>query len=145
EIDFETQGLEQTLKEAGFTAGAKTFFTWEGVPMYLTRTAVKATLDAVSAISGAGSVIAHDMWYLVDDPSPMGTARRLAPNALSFIGEPVTFSIHPEEMDFFLGRHGFHIKDLVVSAELQQRYAPGARVLTDDSMYVLAAERADTD
>ena len=145
EIDFETQGLEQTLKEAGFTAGAKTFFTWEGVPMYLTRTAVKATLDAVSAISGAGSVIAHDMWYLVDDPSPMGTARRLAPNALSFIGEPVTFSIHPEEMDFFLDRHGFHIKDLVVSAELQQRYAPGARVLTDDSMYVLAAERADTD
>src|SRR4051812_11852641 len=81
EIDFERQGLEQTLKEAGFKAGARTFFTWEGVPMYLTRTAVKATLDAMSAISGAGSVIAHDMWYVVDDPSPLGTARRLAPSA----------------------------------------------------------------
>jgi methyltransferase (TIGR00027 family) len=143
EIDFERQGLEQTLKEAGFNAGARTFFTWEGVPMYLTRTAVKATLDAVSAISGAGSVIAHDMWYVVDDPSPLGTARRLAPSALSFIGEPVTFSVHPEEMDYFLGRHGFRIVDLVLSEELQQRYARGARVLTDESVYVLAAERTD--
>jgi hypothetical protein len=83
------------------------------------------------------------MWYLVDDPSPLGTARRLAPNALSFIGEPVTFSVHPEEMDFFLGRHGLRIVDLVKSSELQERYAPGARVLTDESMYVLAAERVE--
>jgi len=143
EIDFEKQGLEETLKEAGFIGGARTFFTWEGVPMYLTRTAVKATLDAVTAMSAPGSVIAHDMWYVVDDPSPLGTARRLAPNALSFIGEPVTFSVHPEEMDYFLGRHGFRITDLVLSSELHQRYAPGARVLTDESVYVLAAERTE--
>ena len=43
--------------DAGFTEGARTFFTWEGVPMYLTRAAVKATLDAVWRVSGSGSVI----------------------------------------------------------------------------------------
>jgi len=141
EIDFESQGLGETLEAAGFEVGARTFFTWEGVPMYLTRAAVKATLDAVAQISGTGSGIAHDMWYVVDDPSPMGTARRIVPSALSFIGEPVTFSIHPEEMDFFLGRHGLRIVDLVLSRELQQRYAPRERALIDDSVYVLAAER----
>ena len=143
EIDFETQRLDARLAEAGFAEGARTFFTWEGVPMYLTRGAVKATLDAVWAMSGPGTVIAHDMWHLVDDPSPMGTARRLAPSALSFIGEPVTFSVHPEEMGFFLGRHGFAITDLARAGELQARYAPAARALIDESMYVLAAERCD--
>ncbi|MEY2424448.1 MAG: hypothetical protein QOI61_20, partial [Actinomycetota bacterium] len=141
EIDFESESLQDKLVEAGFRTGTRTFFTWEGVPMYLTRAAVKATLDAVSQMSAAGSVIAHDMWHLVDDPGPMGTARRMAPSALSFIGEPVTFSIHPEEMDFFLGRHGFRIIELALSSELQDRYAPGSRALLDDSMYVLAAER----
>jgi O-methyltransferase involved in polyketide biosynthesis len=109
--------------------------------MYLTRTAVKATLDAVWKVSGPGSAIAHDMWHLVDDPGPMGTARRLAPSALSFIGEPVTFAIHPEEMDHFLGRQGFRITDLVTASELQDRYAPDERALSDASLYVLASER----
>ena len=143
EIDFETQELGATLDEAGFAAGARTFFTWEGVPMYLTRAAVKATYDAVSSISGPGSVIAHDMWHVVDDPGPMGTARRLAPSALSFIGEPVTFCIHPEDMNDFLARHGLRITDLAMSDELQDRYARGERALVDESMYVLAAERID--
>jgi O-methyltransferase involved in polyketide biosynthesis len=112
--------------------------------MYLTRAAVKATLAAVWNMSGSGSVIAHDMWHVVDDPSPMGTARRLAPNALSFIGEPVTFCIHPEDMHPFLERHGFHITDLALSHDLQQRYAAGERAVVDESMYVLAAERLDS-
>jgi methyltransferase (TIGR00027 family) len=143
EIDFETQPLDTTLVDAGFTEGARTFFTWEGVPMYLTRTAVKATLEAVWSVSGPGSVIAHDMWYVVDDPGPLGTARRLAPSALSFIGEPVTFCMHPEDMEHFHARHGFGITDLASSRDLQDRYAPGERVVTDESVYVLAAERLD--
>jgi hypothetical protein len=88
-------------------------------------------------------VIAHDMWHLVDDPSLLGTARRVAPGALSAIGEPVTFAIHPEEIDHFLGRHGFHVVDLALAGELQQRYAAADRALIDASLYVLAAERLD--
>lgn len=141
EIDFETDKLDDVLRGAGLQVGAPTFFTWEGVPMYLTRTAVKATLQAVWEVSGPGSLISHDMWHLVDDPGPMGTARRLAPSALSFIGEPVTFAIHPEEMDHFLGRQGFRITDLVTAPDLQDRYAPGERAISDASLYVLTAER----
>jgi methyltransferase (TIGR00027 family) len=143
EIDFEVDKLDDVLLAAGLQAGAPTFFTWEGVPMYLTRAAVKATLDAVWKVSGPGSAIAHDMWHLVDDPSAFGTARRIAPSALSFIGEPVTFAIHPEEMDHFLGRHGFRITDMLTAPELQDRYAPDERALLDESVYVLAAERID--
>src|SRR4051794_20163183 len=45
EIDFESQALTDVLPDAGFAVGESTFFVWEGVPMYLTRAAVTATLD----------------------------------------------------------------------------------------------------
>ncbi len=141
EIDFESQVLTDVLSAAGCAVDDSTFFVWEGVPMYLTRSAVKATLDAVHELSGAGSQIAHDMWYLVDDPGPLGTARRTAPGALSLIGEPVTFGVHPEDYHDFMRRHGFRIVDLALASELQARYAPAVRAAVDDSLYVLCAER----
>jgi len=141
EIDFETQALADVLADAGCEVGGLTFFVWEGVPMYLTRAAVKSTLDAVHALSADGSEIAHDMWFLVDEPGPLGAARRAAPGALSLIGEPVTFGVHPEDYDAFLGRHGFAIVDLALASELQTRYAPQSPAVLDDSLYVLCAER----
>jgi methyltransferase (TIGR00027 family) len=142
EIDFESQSLADVLSSAGFTAGALTYVTWEGVPMYLTRAAIKATLDAVHALTAPGSVVAHDMWTVVDDPSPMGSARRLAPSALSFIGEPVTFCVHPEEIGCFYDQRGFAIAEIATADELADRYAAaGERALVDPSMYALAATR----
>jgi len=135
--------LGDVLPNAGFTVGAPTFFTWEGVAMYLTREAVKATLDAVHDLSGGGSRLALDMWFLVDDPGPLGSVRRAVPGALSLIGEPVTFGVHPEDFDTFLGRHGFGIIDLALASELQDRYAPSSFSVVDNSAYVVCAERRD--
>ena len=142
EIDFESQQLQDVLPAAGFDVGRPTFFTWEGVPMYLTRGAVKGTLDAVHELGGEGSRLAHDMWHLVDDPGPLGTARRSAPNALSLIGEPVTFGLHPEDYEHFLARHGFRLVRLAMASELQELYAADAAAAVDDSLYVLVAERS---
>jgi methyltransferase (TIGR00027 family) len=141
EIDFETQTLGDVLTQHGFATGARTFFTWEGVPMYLTRAAVTATLAGIHDLGGPGSQLAHDMWYLVDDPGLLGTARRVVPGALSLIGEAVTFAVHPEDYEAFLGRQGFRLVDCAHARELQARYAPEARAVLDDSMYVLCAER----
>ena len=107
----------------------------------MTRAAVEATLDAVHDLSGDGSQIAHDMWFLVDDPGPLGTARRTALGALSLVGEPVTFGVHPEDYEYFLGRHGFRVVDLAYASELQVRYAAGVAAALDDSLHVLTAER----
>jgi methyltransferase (TIGR00027 family) len=141
ETDFEQQSLQDVLVAAGLEAGGLTFVTWEGVPMYLTRAAVKATLDALHDVVGTGSLIAHDMWTVVDDPSLLGTARRIAPAALSFIGEPVTFAIHPEEVGYFYEQRGFEVVDLVTGQDLVERYSPGSRALIDPSIYALVAAR----
>jgi methyltransferase (TIGR00027 family) len=144
EIDFESQSLTDVLPAAGLAVGTPTFVIWEGVPMYLTRAAVKATLGAVHQLCGDGSRIAHDMWHLVDDPSPLGTARRTAPSALSLIGEPVTFGVHPEDYEHFLRRHGFRLVDLAFPSDLQARYAPATPAALDDSLYVVIAERVES-
>jgi hypothetical protein len=70
----------------------------------------------------------------------MGTVRRTAPAALSVIGEPVTFGVHPEEMGYFLAQLGFGISDIAGSTDLEARYCgPGRSV--DASMYLLTATR----
>jgi methyltransferase (TIGR00027 family) len=142
EIDFETQTLGDRLTEAGFERATRTFVIWEGVAMYLTRSAVKTTILALADLCGAGSGLGMDCWYLVDDPSPIGTARRLAPAALSLIGEAVTFGVHPDEMPFFLGQLGFDVCDIATSTELEERYGRGRR-RAEPSMYLLTASRGE--
>lgn len=141
EIDFETQALEDALPAAGFEPSRPTCFVWEGVSMYLTRSAVKATLDAVWTLGGPGTRLGFDMWHLVDDPGPGGLASRALPTSLGLLGEPVTFGIHPEELGAFLERRGFAIEDLALIGDLRERYSPEDRAPNDESMYLVLAKR----
>lgn len=123
-IDFEEQTLAEVLGPAGFAAGVQTMVIWEGVAMYLTRAAVKDTLSSVRSLVGEGSELAMDMWYVVDDPGVAGSAVRTAANALSLIGEPVTFPLHPEEAPHFVGRFGWRVNDIADHDDMQRRYSP---------------------
>jgi methyltransferase (TIGR00027 family) len=60
EIDFQRDTLEGALHAAGFQAGEKTLFIWEGVCMYLPESAVRETLRTVKGISGPGSSVVMD-------------------------------------------------------------------------------------
>jgi methyltransferase (TIGR00027 family) len=144
EIDFESQTITDVLPAAGFAVGGSTFVAWEGVAMYLTRAAVTATLDAMHELCAEGSRVAQDMWFLTDDPGPLGTIRRTAPVALSLIGEPVTFGVHPEDYADFLRRRGFRVLDLALASELPARFGVTATGGVDDSLYVVVAERVSS-
>ena len=127
EIDFQTQSLEQRILDAGFERGAPTFFVWEGVSMYLTRDAIKSTMTTLRELSGPGSDLAMDFWYLIDTPDLLSTAHRMSPNLLHFFGEPVTFGIHPEDAPPFVDRQGYESVDVADAAELEARYVPDDR------------------
>ncbi|HEY2845824.1 MAG TPA: SAM-dependent methyltransferase, partial [Bryobacteraceae bacterium] len=58
-IDFRHDKLGDVLAGAGYDAGKKTFFIWEGVTMYLPEAAVQETLGWVAA-QAAGSTIIFD-------------------------------------------------------------------------------------
>jgi len=138
EIDFQTQSLEERLLASGFEKGSASFFIWEGVSMYLTRDAVKATLRAITTLGGAGSELAMDFWYLVDAPDLLSTAYRASASALSLVGEPVTFGIHPEDCTAFLERQGLRVAEVADAATLEARYVRDRRRV-HPAMYLVHA------
>ncbi len=122
EVDFETQSFRRELRKAGFRERRKTFFVWEGVSMYLTRAAVKNTLETLHAMSAPGSHVVMDLWYLPDEHHLLATARRFSSNLLALLGEPVTFGIHPEDVGPFLARLGFRARDVADADALRKLY-----------------------
>ncbi len=87
-IDFESEQLGERLAAAGLRADERAFFSWLGVSMYLTRTAIGATLGYVAGLP-RGSGIVFD--YAVP-PAGLGPVRRLVVHALlkrvAAAGEP---------------------------------------------------------
>jgi methyltransferase (TIGR00027 family) len=140
EIDFEQQTLGDALPAAGFEPGAGTFVAWEGVSMYLTRAAVKATVASLYELTGPGSTLAMDCWYYSDEAGAMGAARRAAPGGIALVGEPVRFGIHPEDVPGFLEPLGFDVTDVAGSQELGERFVADGRAV-EPSIYVLTARR----
>jgi methyltransferase (TIGR00027 family) len=60
EIDFKRDSLPDVLRTAGYERSQRTFFIWEGVSMYLTESAVRETLQAISQNSIPGSTLVMD-------------------------------------------------------------------------------------
>jgi methyltransferase (TIGR00027 family) len=139
-MDFQVDSLRDRLHEAGFRQGARTFFVWEGVAMYLSRDAVKNTLIELRELSAAGSRIALDLWRLPEGADPLSAAARLSANALDLIGEPVTFAIHPEDAGPFLQRLGYRVVEIAESPTLEQRYVHDRRRVYGAAYLVHAAK-----
>jgi methyltransferase (TIGR00027 family) len=101
-VDFERDSLDAALTRAGHEPGVPTVWLWEGVVMYLSSTAMRATLRVLAARSAAGSTA-----IIQYNTRPSG------PHALSlllrFWKEP-QISLHtPEVMAAELGAVGFHV------------------------------------
>ena len=106
--------------------------------MYLTREAVKGTLRAIAMLGGPGTELAMDFWYLVDAPDLLSSAYRASASALSLVGEPVTFGIHPEDCVGFLEREGFRVEEIADAAALEKRYVQDRRRV-HPAMYLVHA------
>lgn len=59
-VDFAKENLIDSLRQAGFVEGERTFYIWEGVCMYLPEDAVRKTLLMVASHSAPGSSLVLD-------------------------------------------------------------------------------------
>ena len=141
-LDFEFDELGDRLRAAGFDSHRPSFFIWEGVSMYLTRTAVKDTLHRMARLGGPGSQLCADFWFLLDRPDARATVQRMSTGLLHVLGEPVVFGIHPEEVDHFLQRQGWMAEDIADQSTLYDRYIPARDRALNPAQYVLRARRA---
>jgi methyltransferase (TIGR00027 family) len=121
-VDFETQTLEEGLRDAGYDPGKCTFFSWLGVTEYLTPEAVMATLRFIaSAPSGSGVVFD----YMIS-PSLLNPAQRWRFDALAqraaWAGEPWQAYFDPELLTGDLRVMGFGVVEDKGPGEINARY-----------------------
>jgi methyltransferase (TIGR00027 family) len=122
-MDFDQQDLEEVLNAAGFRKGVRTLFIWEGVTQYLTAEAVRATLEFVSGVSGAGSAIVFTYVPrgLIDGTDAPEWFRGFQEFAQR-IGSPMVFGLDSAELEPFLGERGLKLVEDVGAADFQARY-----------------------
>ncbi|HTX48364.1 MAG TPA: SAM-dependent methyltransferase [Caulobacteraceae bacterium] len=121
-VDFERQTLAEGLANAGFDPAAPTFFSWLGVAVYLTRSAVIETLAFV-AQRPPGSEVVFDYGEPVSSYPPDQQPRQAARLArMAAIGEPWLTRFTPAELvDDLLGL-GFDTLEDLGPAEIGRRF-----------------------
>jgi methyltransferase (TIGR00027 family) len=124
-VNFNVDSLGTVLREAGCDASQKTFFTWEGVSMYVAEEGVRQTLRAIATGCAPGSSLVMDFASakMVEMFKQLGDVP--AVKQFSAWGEPWVFGV-PEtvEREFF-AELGFELTQMfsVYSPETVARYA----------------------
>lgn len=124
-VDFENQTLDDGLRQAGFDLGKRTFFSWLGVTMYLTSSAIAATLQFVASMPvGSGIVFDYMISPSLLSPNARAVFERLAGRVASE-GEPFQTFFDPSALKTTLSALGFgQVKD-VEPQEMDARYFQG--------------------
>ena len=120
-IDFERDSLDAALDRAGHDPLLPTCWIWEGVVMYLTHDAMKATLAGIAGRSAAGSTLIVNYHTI--------HRRWLARLIFRLIGEPQISAWTPDEMAADLRSVGFVVRDDTGMLDWNRQFARGeARV-----------------
>jgi methyltransferase (TIGR00027 family) len=121
-VDFESETLEEGLRQAGFHAGKCAFFSWLGVTPYLSHNAVITTLRFVASMP-AGSGIVFDYMLL---PSLLSPAAHLSFDRLAhrvaLAGEPFQTFFDPSSLRSNLRAMGFAQIEDIEPEEMNARY-----------------------
>jgi methyltransferase (TIGR00027 family) len=121
-VDFETQTLEEGLRNAGYDPNKCTFFSWLGVTEYLTTEAVMATLRFIaSAPVGSGVVFDYMVSPSLLTPAQQSRLDRLSGRVAS-AGEPWQTYFDPESLTRDLRAMGFGYVEDKGPEEINARY-----------------------
>lgn len=124
--DFETRPLDdlpEALAQAGHDPTRPTLTIWEGVTMYLSETAIDASLRAIAAWSAPGSELA--MTYLAKRRMTRPSlATRMVQAAVAQLGEPWTWGWDPDELPAYLGARGWDLTDDVSTPDAARALLP---------------------
>lgn len=137
-LDFEHDDLAGVLAAAGFQAGIRTLFIWEGVTQYISRQAIEDTLAWIGGVGGPGSRLVFS--YIREDVIEGGAATAAERQVMARAergGAPWRTGLDPAEVPGILDRHGLDVIEEVGGEEYRSRYLePAGRDLA-----TLRAER----
>jgi methyltransferase (TIGR00027 family) len=131
-VDFEREALASALERAGHERAKPTCWIWEGVVMYLTHEAMRATLADIAGRSGSTLIVNYH------------TSHRRFFTRLMFrlIGEPQISAWTPDEMAAELGSAGFKVIEDTGMMDWSQRFAQGQGNVERGTYMRIAVARA---
>lgn len=135
------EDLPEVLAEAGLDLSAPVFTIWEGVTMYLTESAIDASLRAIRAWSAPGSQLAMTYFAKSRLTSPPLLTRAMQAVVATF-GEPWKFGWVPEELPAYLAARRFELVRDIALPDAAKELLPAelaVNVANPDRRFALAA------
>lgn len=107
-VDFTKDDLLTCLQNSGYDPNLPTFFTMEGLVMYLPESSVRETLTMIAEHSGPGSSVMLDYIFAAALDGRIESRVTRHPTSLKFIfNEPVVFGIEYGQAARYLLSLGF--------------------------------------
>jgi methyltransferase (TIGR00027 family) len=144
--DFETRPLDElgdALVDAGHDPSRPTLTIWEGVTMYLTETAIDASLRAIADWSSPGSMLAMN-YFSKERLTTPSLVTRVIRAAVATVGEPFKWGTSPDELVPFLEERGWNVLDDISTQEAADKLMPAdlARAVRKADSRIALAVRA---
>ena len=148
-IDFKHHSLKERLLDAGFDQRKPTIYTLEGVSQYITRKALKSTLNEVAALnpnSNSKIFISYVNKLLKEDSKTcFGMGYSKPEKAVSFItnsaaklGEPWITFYSSDEIEDILSQNNFSLTENKTLADLNLKYfTPVGRTIPENHIFKL--------
>jgi methyltransferase (TIGR00027 family) len=126
-IDFTKESLVTALTNSpSYDSNVKSFFSWLGVILYLTKDEVFTTLRSITKIAPIDSAIVFDYFdtdaFIPEKSSPQ--MRNLL-EYLRNIGEPMKTGFNPSNLAEELASLGFSLQENLSPTDIEERYFKG--------------------
>lgn len=126
--DLASESLSDVLAKSEFDRGAKSFFSWLGVSMYLDRESNVRALQDIRRCAAAGSELVFTYFdQSVFDHAPGDATTQFVElqSAVTALGEPLLSGFHPSSLHSDLAGIDFSLLADSSDEEIVRRYDPG--------------------
>jgi len=128
-IDFTKENLVTALtRSSDYDPNVKSFFSWLGVTMYLTRKEVFSTLRSITDIAPEGSIVVFDYFdsdaFIPEKSSPIMQKKQ---EVFQKLGEKMITGFDPSTLAKDIASLGLHIHENLSPEDIEKRYYQGRR------------------
>ena len=143
--DLGKETIESALTRSSFDSTKKSFLSWLGVTMYLTREANMAALASVAKCCAPGSLLVFSyIDQAVFEPGYSGNVEAVTDlkRTVQTMGEPFISGFHSDALENELSNTGFHLEENIADIRNLQRCDPsGTNGLKSSGMGHIARVR----
>lgn len=122
-IDFDRECLVEKLTKTSYSSDVLPFFSWLGTIPYLTKDAIRQTLEAIASLAPKGSELIFD--YMDADPFEGKSTSEVIKQIMKFTKrrrEPMITGFHRKELIAELSWAGFELIETLSPGQIQDRY-----------------------